>query len=97
MMEDEGRQITAKVLADDVILIAKGPDMLCNFPETLESTHCYLHDMGAKVAPSKSLNFASSKVGREWLAETTWIEINDKIRVVEGLRYFGGALAPKVI
>ena len=80
----------AKILAGDVILLAKGENMLNEFPKALELTHQYLHSMGAKVAPSKSLNFASSKAAKTWLADTTWIEINSKIKTVDDLRYLGG-------
>ena len=51
--------------------------------------------MGAKVAPTKSLNFASYKAAKQWLAETRWIEINAKIRTVDDLRYLGGHLSTK--
>ena len=55
--------VIAKILADDVILVAKGANMLETFPRALEKTHRFPHDMGAKVAPSKSFNFSSSKAG----------------------------------
>ena len=45
---DDTRTITAKILADDVILIAKGEHMLRDFTEALEAAHNYLHDTGAK-------------------------------------------------
>ena len=89
------QDITAKILADDVILVAKGEHMLKTFSHALEKTQTNLHDMGAKVAPTKSFNFSSSKVGRKWLADTTWIEINDQIKVVEGIRYLGGHISSK--
>ena len=64
--------------------------MLERFATALDDTHEYLHDTGAVVAPSKSFNFTNSKRGKKWLEETTWIHINEKIKVVEGLRYLGG-------
>lgn len=93
LMEMHQRNITAKILADDVILIAKGEHMLRDFPEALEATHRYLHDMGAIVAPTKSLNFTSSKAAKLWLEDTTWIAINAKIKVVNDLRHLGGHIS----
>ena len=95
LIEMHRRNITAKILADDVILIAKREYMLRDFPEALEATHRYLHDMGAVVAPTKSLNFTSSKTAKTWLEDTTWIAINSKIKVVNDLRYLGGHLSMK--
>ena len=89
------RNITAKILADDVILIAQGEHMLRDFPEALETTHNYLHEMGAKVAPAKSLNFTRSKTAKTWLADTTWIAIDAKIKAVDDLRYLGGHISTK--
>ena len=54
LIKMHSRQITAKILADDVILIVKGEHMLREFPEALGATHNYLHDMGAKVARTKT-------------------------------------------
>ena len=86
LIEMHRRNIAAMIFADDVILIANGEHMLRDFSEALETTHNYLHGMGAKVAPSKSLNFTSSKTAKAWLTDTTWIAINANIKVVNDLR-----------
>ena len=70
--------------------------MLRDFPEALEAIHRYLHDMGAIVAPTKSLNFTSSKAAKLWLTDTTWIAINAKIKVVNDLRYLGGHISTRM-
>ena len=69
--------------------------MLKDFRAALEITHQYLHDMGANVAPTKSLNFTSSKTAKAWLADATWIEMDANIRTVDDLRYLGGHLSTK--
>ena len=51
--------ISVYILADDVLIIATGIKMLSKFAKALNATHQYLHQMGAKVAPDKSYNFAS--------------------------------------
>ncbi len=56
-----------KVLADDVLMVTEGKTMLRKFVDALNYTHQYLQDMGARVAPSKSFNFASALVpGSRW-------------------------------
>lgn len=82
-----------RVLADDVLMIARGPSMLSKFAAALNATHGYLHAMGAKIAPAKSYNFASTKAAAVWLAETWWEHIQAAIQVVKDFRYLGVHLA----
>ena len=63
--------------------------MVRKFAQALDKTHIYLRDMGARVGPDKSYNFASNKDARRWIAETRWPIINSTIRVVEDFRYVG--------
>ena len=53
--------ISCYILAEDVLIISTGMKMASTFAKALNPTHKYLHKMGAKVAPDKSYNFASSK------------------------------------
>ena len=85
----------AFILADDVLVLTKGEDMLRNIPAAIDKTHAYLHAMGAKVAPDKSYNFGSTKQARDWLADTWWPGIGSKIEVVEDFRYLGAHLSTK--
>ena len=48
------------ILADDVLILATGMRMITSLASALNNTHLYLHEMGAKVAPTKSYNFAST-------------------------------------
>ena len=57
--------------------------------------HDFLHTMGAKVAPDKSYNFASTKEGKAWLKDTWWSGIRSKIEVVDDFRYLGAHLTTK--
>ena len=81
-----------KVLADDALLLVSARRMLQRFAEVLEATHRYLHHMGAKVAPAKNYNFASSRICRDWLQATWWKEIGAHIDVVGDFRYLGAHL-----
>ena len=82
----------AFILADDVLILATGKGMIGSVAEAVDKTHAYLHSMGAKVAPDKSFNFASTLEGRKWLGETWWEGIQAKIQVVKDFRYLGAHL-----
>ena len=93
LMQMRDMQVDAKVLADDVMVIAKGRRMLRQYTKALDYTHQYLQDMGAKVAPGKSYNFASTDLRRKWLKETWWEKTQGNIIVVKDLRYLGGHIS----
>ena len=71
--------VMPRVLADDVLLMTRGRNMLALFARALNATHAYLHAMGAKAASSKSYIFASVKSAREWLADTKWEFMQEKL------------------
>jgi len=83
------------ILADDVLILALGENMLGQFAKALNSTHDFLQQMGAKVAPNKSYNFASGRKAVAWLRETTWEFIDATIEVVTDLRYLGAHLTTR--
>ena len=45
--------------------------------------------MGARVAPTKSLNFATHRGVKAWLSEKIWKGIDTTVKVVDDLRYLG--------
>ena len=51
--------VMPRVLADDVLIVAAGVDMLRKHAHALNQTHIYLQAVGARVAPTKISNFAS--------------------------------------
>ena len=79
---------TPALLADDLLIYAKGQDMLPNFSQALTRTHTYLQDLGATLSTSKSYNFATTASARDWLNDTTWYQCGH-IRVVTDFRYVG--------
>ena len=83
------------ILADDVLILAQGQHMLGQFAKALNSTHDFLQQMGAKVAPNKSYNFASGRKEAKWLSQTTWEYIGATIEVVTDLRYLGAHLTTR--
>ena len=50
-----------KVLVDDVLIIAKGACMVRVYTKTLNATHQYLQDLGARMAPTKKLQLLELK------------------------------------
>ena len=77
------------ILADDVLIIASGKNALALFRNALNLTHAYLKAMGARIAPDKNYNFANRPIAVNWLSQTTWDEIGEKIEVVRDFRYLG--------
>jgi len=80
------------VLADDVLIFSSGTDMLHTFTNALNATHSYLQEMGSRIAPSKSFNFASNDTSAKWLQLTRWPIIDEGIKVVNNFRYLGAHL-----
>ena len=93
IIELRTNQVDAKVLADDVLMVANCRMLLRQFTKALDYTHQYLQDMGSRIAPAKSYNFASTVIGRRWLEETWWKKIQSNITVVKDMRYLGGHLS----
>ena len=85
--------VQASVLVDDIMVVAQGDDLVSDLVRSVNFTHDYLHDMGAIVAPSKSINSSSNGIARKWLAEYLWTRIgNAKIDVQRDLRYLGAQI-----
>ena len=59
-----------RVLADDLQLIATGPRHADTFQCAFDTTHTHLHDMGAKLAPSKSIIFLLIRMFQNGCART---------------------------
>ena len=83
------------ILAAVVLILATGRRMIGSFAEALDKTHMYLKAMGAKVAPTKSYNFASNGRGAIWLGDTKRKDIDAKIEVVKDFRYLGAHLTTR--
>ena len=83
------------ILADDVLITAAGDRMYDSFVLALNSTHEYLQQMGARIAPDKSFNCASHPKARAWLEQTFWSKIGQGIEVVNDFRCLGGHLSAR--
>ena len=60
-----------RILADDLQVITTGPNHLEHFEYVFDLTHEHLEDMGAKLAPAKSVTFSSEAADRKWLRTHT--------------------------
>ena len=87
--------IACYILADDVLIISTGIKMANTFVNALNAAQKYLHMMGAKVAPDKSYNFASSNKVRRWLKTTLWEQTDSSIEVITDPRYLGAHLTTR--
>ena len=82
----------ARTLADDILLLTKGGRALNLFHEAFNLTMVHLHDLGGKVAPAKSLLFATCVRHRHWLRRHVWIPLGQTVTVVAHFRNFGAQL-----
>ena len=84
--------VACVILADDVLVLADGCEMLDQFARGLNHTHRYLQAMGAKIAPDKSYDFANDAAAVKWLKRTA-CNIDQNIEVVKDFRYLGAHLS----
>jgi len=78
-----------RILADDILIITTAKGHLQSFTATLNATHLYLHNIGARVASNKSYNFSTSKLARQSLAKHLWTNVDGKIAVITHGRDLG--------
>ena len=91
------RMYQAKVMpalyVDDILILAKGPNMLIDYAAALDMTHKYLTEMGAELSAEKSYNFRTNTEAIGWLKDVIWPGTGGRIRVVENFRYLGAKLS----
>ena len=61
-----------RILAYDLQIFTSGPRRLENLRYAFDLTHEHMEDMGAKIAPTKSVTFASNVTSRKWLRNHRW-------------------------
>ena len=69
--------------------------MLSIFARAPNLTHKYLQAVGARVAPDKCHNFATTPSPTKWLSGAWWDEIDNNIEVIKVFRYLGAHLNTK--
>ena len=68
----EEAAVKPRILTDDLQILARGPNHLEHFEYAFDATHKHLYDMGAKIAPKKSVVFSSDRKSRGWLKQHRW-------------------------
>ena len=92
IMQMREAAVIPRILADDLQIIAAGPHHLENFEYAFDLTHEHLEDMGAKLAPAKSITFTSEAVDRKWLRNHRWRRLGRTIPVILHARDLGAHL-----
>ena len=84
--------VKPRILADDLHILASGPRHLEWFTHAFDKTHLHLMDMGAKIAPHKSLTFSSDNTARQWLKMHRWRTLQRTVPVITTCRDLGARL-----
>lgn len=88
LVKQEG--VKPRVFADDIMLYAKGDGHEEALTKSYGTTHRYLEDMGARLAPSKSSIFSTSKATRSRMRLHKWQYAGDAvIQVINNFRDLG--------
>jgi hypothetical protein len=80
-------------LADDLTIVAFGPDHERRFRDAFVATMHYLNALGAKPAPNKCFTFSSLPDTRIRLGEFYWQALQAKVKVVNDCRDLGAHLS----
>ena len=92
LVEMRGSLVKPRDLADDLLMVASGPQHENLIKEAVEKTYAYMNDMGAKVATQKSLLFSSCSATRRRLRRHVW-KCGKRIPVVGHARDLGAHIA----
>ena len=68
-------QVQPRVLADDILITATGPEQVPAFCEAYDATIEYVSDMGGRMAPDKSLLVSTSRIIRKKMRDYTWTRL----------------------
>ena len=92
MMQMDSVGMIPRILADDLFIFSSGEEHLERLEHAFDLTHEHMEDMGAKIAPSKSMTIASDVTSRTWLRNHTWRRLGRKVPVMTDMRDLGGHL-----
>ena len=84
---------TPRLLADDVMISAQGEQHEDIFRKCYELTFDFMHDIGAKIAPTKCFTFSSNRTTRKRLRTHFWLSPSSQVAVVTNLRDLGAHLS----
>ena len=89
VMQMRGCAVKPKILADDLQILSQGFNHLDHFEYAFNKTHKHIEDMGGRLAPNKSVTFASNETDRNWLRRHKWRRVGHTIQVITDGRGLG--------
>ena len=81
--------VVPRVLADDMLVSARGSNHGQLFQQAFHTIHEYLDMIGARVASSKNYTFSTDENVRSQLRDHIWPMLNSTICVVNHIRDLG--------
>ena len=87
-----GDEVIVGVLVDDLQLIATGPRHIETFEFAFNRSHEHLQDMGARLAPKKSVVFSTDPKVSSWMQTYKWRFVDATLTVVCDCRDLGAHL-----
>ena len=93
VMQMKSLKVKPRILADDLQLMCTGEGHLDTFTTAFDATHQHLEDMGAKLAPKKSITWSSSAAARKWLSTHRWDKPRRTIKVITDGRDLGAHMS----
>ena len=92
MLQMTAVAVVPRILADDLQIFSSGTRRLENLAYAFDLTHKHMEDMGAMIAPTKSITAASDTTSRKWLRGHRWRRLRKKVPVLTDMRDLGGHL-----
>ena len=86
-------KVIPRALADDLTIVAIGPNHEKRFKQAYGATMQYLDAIGAKPAPAKCFTFSTSQDTRFGLSRHYWQELQSRVKVALEARDLGGHLS----
>ena len=78
--------VQPRILADNLQLLCTGPNRLKLFGNGFAVTHEHLEDIGATIAPERTMTFSTDAATREWLRTQRWRRIGREGGCNDGLQ-----------
>ena len=82
-------KVNPRILAGDLQLMCTGSEHFDAFTRAFDATHQHLEDMGARLAPKKSITWSSSAATSKWLTTHRWDKPRRTIKVITDGRDLG--------
>ena len=92
VLEMRSYAVKPRKLADDLQILATGPNHLRLFQLAFDKTHEHLEAMGARIAPTKPIVFSPNKTASNWLEDYKWRRTGTTIKVISNCRDAGAHL-----